>query len=273
MAYGTMWAGKAAAGVFVPFILSALLDKYGPRTTLQAWAISLVVLTGPLLFYLKPRIPLSASHTQRPLSWIFLKRSAFWMLQIGNVVQAFGYLLPTTYLASYANDLGLPSISGAILIAVVALASVPGALFIGYLGDRLQPTTVILICSIGSTVAVLLFWGLAAQMALLVVFAAAYGFFAGGFSSTYSGILKEMKRVDEGVETGLVMGLLLGGRGLGFTAAGPVSAALLQGGPKIIDHAKWGYSTQYGPLIICTGATALFGSWGWMWKILKATLA
>jgi MFS family permease len=272
MAYGTMWAGKAAAGVVVPFIVSALLDKYGPRTTLQAWAVSLVVLTAPLLFYLKPRIPLSSSHTQRPISWSFLRKSGFWMLEIGNVVQAFGYLLPTTYLASYANDLGLPSISGAVLIAVVSLANVPGSLFSGYLGDRLQPTTVILISSIGSTVAVLLFWGLAAQMALLVIFAAAYGFFAGGFSSTYSGILKEMKRADEGVEAGLVMGLLLGGRGVGFMAAGPVSAALLKGGERMIEHAKWGYDTQYGPVIICTGATALFGSWGWMWKMLKAAL-
>jgi MFS family permease len=267
-----MWAGKAASGVVVPFIMSALLDRFGPRTTLQAWAIALIVLTAPLLFYLKPRIPLSNSHTQRPLSWTFLKNPGFWMLQIGNVVQAFGYLLPTTYLASYANDLGLPSFSGALLLAVFSIASVPGSLFIGYLGDRFHPTTVILICSLGSTVAVLLFWGLAAEMALLLVFAVVYGFFAGGFSTTYSGILKEMKRIDEGVETGLVMGLLLGGRGVGFMAAGPASAALLQGGSRMIEHAKWGYSTQYGPMIILTGATALLGSWGWMWTILKAVL-
>ncbi|KAN0093789.1 MFS general substrate transporter [Hyaloscypha variabilis] len=272
LAYGTMWAGKAASGVVVPFIMSALLDRFGPRTTLQAWAVALIVLTAPLLFYLKPRIPLSNSHTQRPLSWTFLKNPGFWMLQIGNVVQAFGYLLPTTYLASYANDLGLPSFSGALLLAVFSIASVPGSLFIGYLGDRFHPTTVILICSLGSTVAVLLFWGLAAEMALLLVFAVVYGFFAGGFSTTYSGILKEMKRTDEGVETGLVMGLLLGGRGVGFMAAGPASAALLQGGSRMIEHAKWGYSTQYGPMIILTGATALLGSLGWMWTILKAVL-
>ena len=256
----------------MPFIMSALLDRYGPRTTLQAWAITLVVLTAPLLFYLKPRIPLSSSHTQRPLSWTFLKSPTFWTLQMGNIVQAFGYLLPTTYLASYANDLGLPSFSGALLIAVFSTAGVPGSLFTGYLGDHLHATTVIFIISLGSAISVLLFWGLAAQMALLVVFAAAYGFFAGAFSTTYSGVMKEMKRVDEGVETGLVMGLLLGGRGVGFMAAGPASAALLQGGPRMIEHSQWGYSTQYGPVIICTGATAIFGSWGWMWKMLKEAL-
>jgi MFS family permease len=195
------------------------------------------------------------------------------MLEIGNIIQSFGYLLPTTYLASYTNDLGLPSISGALLIAVFSLASVPGGMVIGSLGDRLPPTTVILISSIGSAIAVLLFWGLAAHLTLLVIFAVTYGFFAGGFSATYSGILKEMKRVDEGVEAGLVMGLLLGGRGVGFIAGGPVSAALLQGGSSMIEHAKWGYSTQYGPVIIYTRATALLGSWGWVWKILRSVVA
>jgi hypothetical protein len=52
-----------------------------------------------------------------------------------------------------------------------------------------------------------------------------------------------------------------------------VSAVLLKGGERMIEHAKWGYDTQYGPVIICTGATALFGSWGWMWNMLKAALA
>lgn len=94
----------------------------------------------------------------------------------------------------------------------------------------------------------------------------AYGFFSGGFSSTYPGIVKEMNRVDEGVDTGLVMGLLLGGRGVGFVVGGPVSAALLNTGWQVIEKARWGYSTEYGPVILCTGASALFGSWGWMWK-------
>jgi len=142
------------------------------------------------------------------------------MMQTGNVIQSFGYLLPSTYLASYAHSLGLPDITGAVLIAVFSLASVPGNFILGLLGDRLKPTTVILISSLGSTISVFLFWGLAAHIALLVVFAILYGFFAGGFSSTDPGILKEVKRQGEGqgdsVDTGLVIGLLLSRRGLGL---------------------------------------------------------
>lgn len=272
LAYGTIWAGKSLAGVIFPFLMSALLTRFGPRTTLQAWAVSLVILTTPLLYFLKPRIPLSASTSQRPLSWKFLQHSTFWMLQLGNVMQSLGYLLPMTYLASYAHSLGLPSITGAVLIAVFSLASVPGNFLIGLLGDHISPTTNILISSLGSAFAVFIFWGLAARIALLVVFVVAYGFFAGGFSSTYPGILKEIKRQDESVDTGLVMGLILGGRGVGFVVGGPISAALLRSDWSVMESPRWGYSTQYGPLIIATGATALLGGWGWMWKTLRSVI-
>lgn len=273
MAYGTIGAGKSAAGVIFPFLMSSLLSRFGGRTTLQAWSVALVILTAPLLFFLKPRIPLSASTTQRPISWRFLKSDMFWMLQLGNVIQSFGYILPSTYLASYAQALNFPSIIGAILLGLYSFASVPGSLVHGLLNDRLSPSTVILISSLGSTLAIFLLWGLAGHLALLMLFAIVYGFFAGGFSSTYPGIVREMKRLDEGVDTGLVMGLLLGGRGVGFVVGGPVSAALLDAGKRAMGEVKWGYETQYGAVIICAGVTALLGGWGWMWTMLRKALA
>lgn len=78
-----------------------------------------------------------------------------------------------------------------------------------------------------------------------------------------------MKRRDEGVDTGLVMGMLLGARGVGFVIGGPVSAALLDIGKQVSGNAGSGYSTQYGAVIIYTGITAVFGGWGWMWKTMR----
>lgn len=189
------------------------------------------------------------------------------MLQLGNVVEAFGYLLPPTYIASYAHTIGLPSITGAVLIALLSLASVFGSLIHGILGDHLPLQTVILISTLGTTISVFLFWGLAKHVAVLAVFAMIYGFFAGGFSSTYPGILKEMKNVDEGVDNGVVMGMLLGGRGVGFVVGGGVSSALLGGG-----KGGWGYASEYGGVILCTGVTAVFGGWGWIWMMGKSLL-
>ncbi|PQE31439.1 hypothetical protein CJF32_00008061 [Rutstroemia sp. NJR-2017a WRK4] len=263
IAYGTIGAGKSAAGVVFPFLMSSLLEKYGPQTTLRVWAISLCIMTSPLLVFLKPRIPVSRAVSQRPLSWSFLKHTTFWMMQVGNVVQAFGYLLPSTYLSSYAHTIGLPTIAGAILIAVLSMASGLGSLIHGYLNDRTTAAITILVSSVGSTLAVFLLWGLRTEFGLLMAFAVVYGFFAGGFSSTYPGISKALKNEDEGIETGHVMGLLLGGRGLGFVIGGPISTALLRSSWS--DTGYWGYTTVYGPVIVCTGATALLGAWRWMW--------
>jgi hypothetical protein len=143
MAYGTMWAGKSVAGVILPFIMHSWLALYGPRTALRVWAITLFVLTAPLLFFLKPRIPITVSTVspRGTLSWNFLQATTFWMLQLGNIIQSFGYFLPSTYLASYAHALGLPEITGTILIAIFNFASVPGALAIGILGDHLAVTS------------------------------------------------------------------------------------------------------------------------------------
>lgn len=148
---------------------------------------------------------------------------------------------------------------------------------LGYLNDRITPTTTILISSLGSALSIFLFWGLAgsgsAGLGLLVVFVLAYGFFAGGFSSTYPGVFREVKRGErenaEGggeVDPGLVMGLLLGGRGIGFVVGGPVSAGLLKSASTV---GMWGYKTEYGMMIVVTGITALLGGWGWMWKMLR----
>jgi MFS family permease len=266
MAYGIMWAGKNIAGVILPFVMQSLLASYGPRTALRVWAIALLILTAPLLFFLKPRIPITASSisARRPLSWNFLQATTFWMLQLGNIIQSFGYFLPSTYLASYAHDLGLTDLTGTILIASFNFASLPGGIVIGMLGDHLAPTTVILISSLGSAIGVFLFWGLSNHIAILTIFTIIYGFFAGGFSSTWPGILQELKRENESVDTGLILGLLLGGRGIGNVVSGPISAALLEDAWS--TSGRWGYSTEYGPVILFTGVTALLGGWGWIWK-------
>jgi MFS family permease len=54
-----------------------------------------------------------------------------------------------------------------------------GCVFIGILVDRYHVTTVILGSTIGAVVSVLVFWGLATSLELLLIFSAAYGFFAG----------------------------------------------------------------------------------------------
>ncbi|KAK7424830.1 hypothetical protein QQZ08_008460 [Neonectria magnoliae] len=271
-AYGVMWAGKSAVGVAMPFLFSSLLQRFGLRSTLISWAVASVVLTSPTLLLLKPRIEPSRDSRPRPVCFSFLSSMPFWMLQIGIVIQSLGYLMPSTYLASYANDIGLSTVSGPILLALFSLASVPGSLIHGMLGDRVSPSKVIVASSLGSALPVFLLWGLSRHISTMVLFVVFYGFFAGGFSATWSGALQEIKGDNASIDTSLVFGMLLGGRGLGFVVAGPISGALVSAGSHISGDAL-GYATKYGPMILCTGVTALLGAWAPFWKVINAVKA
>ncbi|OSS54394.1 hypothetical protein B5807_01084 [Epicoccum nigrum] len=268
LAYGVMWAGKSAAGVGVPFAMEACLQKFGPSVTLQAWSVTTVLLSAPLLYFLKPRIPLSQSATVRRISLNFIHLPAFWMLQIGNILQSLGYFLPYTYLSTYAvQQLHVSSTMATALLVLINVTSIPGGIVIGGLGDHLHITTTILISTLGSALAVFLFWGFSSQTALLAVFSITYGFFAGGFSSTWSGVLQELKSQSPALDTGFIFGLLAGGRGIGNVISGPLSVALVTSNGWMKDGKDWGYSGQYGGVILFTGVTALLGGWGALGRV------
>ncbi|KAF9700378.1 hypothetical protein EKO04_001509 [Ascochyta lentis] len=263
LAYGVMWTGKSAAGVGVPFAMETCLRKFGPGVTLQGWSVATVLLSAPLLYFLKPRIPLSQSATVRRISLKFVYLPSFWMLQIGNILQSLGYFLPYTYLSTYAvQQLHVSTTVATTLLVLINVTSIPGGIVIGGLGDYFHITTMILISTFGSALAVFLFWGFSSQTALLAVFSITYGFFAGGFSSTWSGVLQELKAQSPALDTGFVFGLLAGGRGIGNVVSGPLSVALVPRDGRMKENESWGYHGQYGGIILFTGVTALLGGWG-----------
>ena len=133
----------------------------------------------------------------------------------------------------------------------------------GALTDRLHVTTVILMSTIGATLSVFLLWGLSASLPILCIFSVMYGLSAGGFSSTWTGATQEIRKRDDNAELGMVFGLLAAGRGIGSVVSGPLSEALLSGEPWR-GEAKLGYGTGYGPLIVFTGISAIFGGFSWV---------
>ena len=77
-------SGTGTSGVVVPFVMHWGLGEYGFRTMLRAWAVTVVVLTGPLLYYVRPRLPVSATTRVRRFDLSFLRNSSFWILQAGT---------------------------------------------------------------------------------------------------------------------------------------------------------------------------------------------
>lgn len=178
---------------------------------------------------------------------------------MGLIMESLGYFIPSIYLPTFARSLGLSPSIGTLLVALVNAASVPSTILLGMLTDRFHVTTVVIISTVGAVLSVFLFWGCSDALPLLIVFSILYGFFAGGFVSTFAGVVKAAKGLDETTDVGSLLGFLSAGRGIGAVASGPLSAALLDSRPWQ-GKAGLGYGSGYGGLIVFTGITAAVGS-------------
>ncbi|KAI9800951.1 MAG: hypothetical protein M1833_003088 [Piccolia ochrophora] len=235
------------------------LQKHGHVIMLRAWALVLLLLTAPLLYYIKPRLP---PNTSGGMNLRFLRTRTFWLLQIGNILQGLGYFIPAIYLPSYARSLSLSHLSASLTVSLLNAASVVGQVTLGFLTDKVSVAVVTSISTAGSALAIFAFWGFAESLPLLAVFAVVYGLFAGGFGATWTGIIREVRRREPGAETGMMLGCLAAGRGVGNVLAGPISEALVRDGAWRAPGASGAYGSSYGALIIFTGITALLGGVG-----------
>ncbi|KAI5461945.1 major facilitator superfamily domain-containing protein [Mariannaea sp. PMI_226] len=274
LAYGVMWSGTGLAGFVLPLLFEALLGRYGFRTTLRAWSVALFLLAIPLAYFIKPRLPYSATKHINPLKLGFTLRRTFLLHQAANICQALGFFLPGIYLPSFARTaLGAGTIKSALTVLLLNVASVFGCVVMGFLSDRVHVTTCFLISAAGTTIGTFFLWGFSTNLAVLYLFCIVYGFFAGSYTSAWPGVMRQvtsapMHRDDAGARSGpssgntfdpaMVMGVLSAGRGIGNILSGPLSGALLKG-MRWKGEAAAGYGTGYGTLIVFTGTTALAG--------------
>lgn len=262
-AYGATMAGFGMSGAILPVILEWLLHSYGYRTTLRVCALAFVALNFPMLFFFKPRLPLSQSTQTRTFDMSFWTCANFLILQSANIIQSLGYFLPAIYLPTFARSLGASSVESIVTVIVLNAAAFVGCLTMGVAVDKYHVTTCILVASLGSTTGVFLLWGFSTSLPPLYVFCMVYGAFAGCQSSTWSAIIRDTKEKKRGADSGMIFACLSAGKGLGNLVSGPLSEALLHAGSW---KAGMAYGSGYGTLIVFTGATALFGGWGYAAK-------
>lgn len=247
MAYGILCGASGVSGSIMPFVLHALLEKYGYRTTLRAMAVALTLLTGPLLPLLKSRLSPSQRATTRKINWTFLRYPLFWIYSISNLLQGFGYFFPSLYLPTYASSLNLGGKSGAILLALMSVSQVAGQFVFGFLSDRKVPINVLACLSTTvAAIACLTMWRLAGSLSVLIIFAMIYGFFGAGFTAIWA---RMSTAITDDVTAGpMVFSLLNFGKGIGNVLAGPI-------GGLMVSNSKFGASSSvsYRWIIVLTG--------------------
>ncbi|KAI7213780.1 putative MFS monocarboxylate transporter [Hortaea werneckii] len=266
LAIGIAISGDFAGGIVMPLLLQAILGAVGFRWTLRIIAAIIVVFSSPILFLLKPRLPVSATHVAAPMDLSFLRDGFFWTLQLFNTVQALGYFLPNNYLPTIAQSLGLGRTLGSLTVLIVNFGAIFGCVGVGALVDRFDVTLVLFAQGLLASVAVIVVLGLTTNIAPLFIFSLMYGLTAAAYSTAWGGIIHELQRKNENTDANIVFGLLALGRGVGSIISGPLSEALVTNSPGIQEAATSAYTSKYGSIIIFTGCTALAGGFGWFFR-------
>ncbi|KAJ4360058.1 uncharacterized protein N0V89_000617 [Didymosphaeria variabile] len=262
-AYGATMAGLGLSGAVLPIVLQWLLDSYGFRTTLRVCALSVVALNLPILFFFKPRLPISQTTQSRSFDMTFWKTSSFLIFQSGSILQGLGYFLPTIYLPTFARSLGASSNQSTATIILLNGAACIGSFCMGAAVDRFAVVNCIGLTALGSTLTVFLLWGFSTSLAPLYAFCLLYGAFAGSNSSSWSAIMRDTKEKRNGADTGMIFACLSAGKGVANLCSGPLSEALLHADSW---RAGFAYGSGFGALIAFTGATALLSGWSYAAK-------
>lgn len=274
VAFGLCLSTKNIVGSVCPFLFRGLLDRYGFRTTMMVWAgIMAGTAIAAILMVRTPASTLTMTTPHgRKIPWSFLKHRTFWIFSIATLLQSAGYGIPQTYLSEYARNVSaLSPTFSTLLLTLINIPGICSSTFFGFLSDNkhfeLSVPTVTAISAIGSALAAFLFWGLAAHgdIALLILFAITFGFFASAYSATWGGVITDMESDaagrNEALDSGVLYGLLNGARGIGYVGGGLVSVPLIKAG-NTAATGSLGYGTMYGPLIVFTGLSLAFGGWG-----------
>ncbi|KAL0569553.1 hypothetical protein V5O48_012405 [Marasmius crinis-equi] len=247
--------GGSVGGVIMPLAVETGLNRYGPKATLIFMALLLVVIAVPCSRYLKPRLPVARSVAPASFDTQFARTSSFWILFVFNALQGLASLIPSLYIPTFTSDLNLGTKAGVVVLSIMYGASAPGYIVMGWLSDRFDVRYSILLCSIGSGLAVLLLWGLAKSISVLIVFSCFYGF----FSSSWYALWPRFTAItaDNASQASSIWSIFVAGKGLGNFFSAPIATALLHPW-QLTNKPGSAYGLKgYGPLILFTGLSLL----------------
>ncbi|KAI8938434.1 hypothetical protein NX059_004327 [Plenodomus lindquistii] len=253
-------AGLGVSGAILPLILEWLLHSYGFRTTLRVCALTFVALNFPVVFFFKPRLPLSQTSQSRSFDFSFWTCPTFLILQSGNIIQSLGFFLPAIYLPLFAKSIGANSLESTVTLIMLNAAAFVGCLCMGMAIDRFHVANCLFVSAVGSGISVFLLWGLSTSLAPLYIFCLVYGVFAGSQSTAWTAVVQDTVKLRRGADSGMVWAMMSAGKGVGNLCSGPLSEALRHAGNW---NAGLAYGSGYGALIAFTGVTALLSGWGY----------
>jgi MFS family permease len=246
LAQGLIKAGGGLGGAVLSFSLDAIIQKLG-----VSWAFCILgfmaLATGlPAAWVVRDRYPVRSTSF---IEWRLFRDFSFLMVFFAGAVATFALFVPAFFLPLYAHSLGLPSSTGAALLAGFNFSTAIGRLVSGFSCDYVGPLNTIFIAMLVNAMTMLSIWPASDTLAPLVAFAIINGVANGSFFTsmpTAVGTLYGSARVP------VAMGMIITGWTGGYFAGAPIAGYILQAyGGK--DPDQWAYR----PAIFYAGSMAL----------------
>ena len=246
LAQGLIKAGGGLGGAVLSFSLDAIIQKLG-----VPWAFCtlgfMALATGlPAAWIVRDRYPVRSTPF---IEWRLFRDFSFLMVFFAGAVATFALFVPAFFLPLYTHSLGLPSSTGAALLAGFNFSTAIGRLVSGFSCDYIGPLNTIFIAMLVNAMTMLSIWPASDTLAPLVAFAIINGVANGSFFTsmpTAVGILYGSARVP------VAMGMVITGWTGGYFAGAPIAGYILQAyGGKNPD--QWAYR----PAIFYAGSMAL----------------
>ncbi|PVG01317.1 MFS general substrate transporter [Serendipita vermifera] len=274
LANGVINAGTATGGLVLPLVLPSIIEKHGISKTLRMLAIVFSAMLLPLLPFMRGRLPPS-KVTVPPTrsgegSKTWMKHRNFHFLMLINTLQGLGYFVPLVWLPTFASEMNLSPSKASLTLAMLNGAQVVGRLSAGMVSDRIDPWLLSFSTLVGTCMATFILWGvLSHSLGGLIAFGLVYGSLAGGWSSMWTGFIRQIVHEDPKLSTTFI-GYLMMTRGLGNILSTPISTALSSSHGGSRHHPRLGFDVGGGKfenVILyagsCFAAASLIAAIGW----------
>ncbi|MDA0824223.1 MAG: MFS transporter [Proteobacteria bacterium] len=217
LALGLASSGASCGILVVPVVASFMIDKYDWRIGLLVLGATLLVITSIAAHFMvrdpqqmglladgEGKSSLASERSADALGlieptiqapgWTLREASttvSFWIFLLAFTITMLTITVPFVHIASFARDIGLSDMSGAMTISVIGLFALAGSIFLGALSDRIGRKVTIVISLVSQVIAFTLFLNAGSTTALYLG-AAAFGLFYGSFATLFPALVGDL---------------------------------------------------------------------------------
>ncbi|GAM89554.1 hypothetical protein ANO11243_075930 [Dothideomycetidae sp. 11243] len=193
-AFGVIAGGASIGGVIFPIMVAQLVPRVGFGWTMRACAFLilglLIVANLTVRCRFKPRrTPFSVQEFIDPL-----KERPFVLLNAAAFIGFVGLFIPISYVVVQAGTIGTSVHLQGYLVPILNAASLFGRTIPGHVADKVGRFNVMTVMTLMSAVFIFAVWIPASTNAIVIAFAALYGFGSGAYISIMPTLVAEITK-------------------------------------------------------------------------------